>query len=442
MPPSSPGSTHATDVHPGPPGVEELPVRLHDAEPPRGLEAPAPPQELRRNRDFVVVLVGQGISSFGDSITNTALPILVLLLTGSGFAMGVVGVLTTLPDLIIGLPAGAFADRWDRRKMMLWSDVGRAILTALVPISVAVGGPTMAVILLVTAPLNVFRVLWLAAYTAAVPGLVGRDQVPRANAIFEAVFNVGWIVGPALAGLLAATIGPGATIAIDAATFAVSAGALLLVRRPLKPEARAEPTHILEDVREGIRFVAHQPTLRAVLALWTTTSVISAGFTAVLIYYITVDRGLGEAVVGLVLSGFAVGSLTGSILAARLAPKAVGAVMLAGAVAFGAATLLIVGTPVPVMVGAAFLAGVVNANVLVAYISLRTMLSPDALLGRVGATARTLSVGLGPIGNLGAGLALDAVGGTTTVLATGLLLVVTGLLYATSPRIRRARLPA
>ena len=216
--------------------MEELPVRLHDAAgPPTAGDAGAPPAQLGRNRDFLIVLVGQGISSFGDAITNTALPILVLILTGSGFAMGIVGVLTTLPDLIIGLPAGAFADRWSRRKMMLWSDVGRAILTAAVPISVAVGGPTMAVILLVTFPLNVLRVLWLAAYTAAVPGLVGREQVPRANAIFEAVFNVGWIVGPALAGLLAATIGPGATIAIDAATFAVSAVAMLLVRRPCAP---------------------------------------------------------------------------------------------------------------------------------------------------------------------------------------------------------------
>lgn len=431
------------DVHAGPPGVEELPIRLPDAElAAADASLGPPPPSLRRNRDFLIVLFGQGVSSFGDSITNTALPLLVLALTGSGFAMGVVGVLTTLPDLIVGLPAGAYADRWDRRKMMLWADVGRAVLTAMVPISVAIGGPTMAVILLVTFPMNVLRVLWLAAYTAAVPGLVGRGQVPRASAIFEAVFNVGWIVGPALAGLLAATIGPGPTIAIDAATFAISAIALLFVRRPLRAEARAEPTHILEDVREGIRFVAHQPTLRAVLALWTTTSVIFAGFTSVLIFYITIDRGLGEAVVGIVLSAFAVGALLGSIVAARLAPKTVGAMMLGGAVTTGLAVLLAVGTPVPVMALAAFVAGAVNANMLVAYISLRTMLSPDALLGRVGATARTLSVGLSPIGALAAGLALDAAGGTTTMVAIGALLVLTGSLYAVSPRIRRARLPA
>ena len=280
----------------------------------------APPTELRRNRDFLIVLFGQGISSFGDAISNTALPILVLALTGSGFAMGVVGVLTTLPDLIVGLPAGAYADRWDRRKMMLWSDLGRAVLTAMVPISVAIGGPTIAVILLVTFPLNVLRVLWLAAYTAAVPGLVGREQVPRASAIFEAVFNVGWIVGPALAGLLVRDHRTRARRSPSTPSRSASPPiALLFVRRPLRAEARAEPTHILEDVREGIRFVAHQPTLRAVLALWTTTSVVTAGFTAVLIYYITVDRGLGEAVVGLVLSAWALGSLFG--LARRGAPR-------------------------------------------------------------------------------------------------------------------------
>jgi predicted MFS family arabinose efflux permease len=429
------------DLHAGPPGIEELPLRLHGAVAPVEAASEAPSTELRQNRDFLVVLFGQGISSFGDSITNTAMPILVLLLTGSGFAMGVVGVLSTLPDLILGLPAGAYADRWDRRKMMFGADIGRAVLTALVPISVALAGPTMAVIILVAFPLNVLRVLWLAAYTAAVPGLVGRDQVPRANAVFEAVFTVGWVVGPALAGLLAATIGPGPTIAIDALTFALSAAALLFVRRSLRPEARAEPTHILEDVREGIRFVAQQPTLRAVLALWTTTSVVTAGLTAALIFYITVDRGLGEEVVGVVLSAWALGSLGGSILAARLAPKAVGAVMLGGAATNGIAILLVIATPVPLIAAAAaFVAGTVNSLVLVAYISLRTLLSPDALLGRVGATARTLSVGLMPLGSLAAGLALDAVGGTTTLGAIGVLLILAAGLFGLRPAVRTARL--
>ena len=396
---------------------------------------------LRRNRDFLVVLFGQGISSFGDAISNTALPILVLALTGSGFAMGIVGVLSTLPDLLIGLPAGAYADRWDRRRMMFWGDLGRAFLTALVPISVALGGPTMAVILLVAFPINALRVLWLAAYTAAVPGLVGRSLVPRASGIFEAVFNIGWIVGPALAGLLAQTIGPGPTIAIDALTFFISAGAILLIRRPLRAVRRAEPTHILEDVREGIRFVAGQQTLRAVIALWTCMQVILAGLTAALIFYTTVDRDLGTAAVGIILSAFAVGSLLGALIAARLAVRSVGRVMLLGAVGEGVSLLIVaLGPPVPVMAGVALLTGILSANTMVAYISLRTQLSPDALLGRVGATARTLSVGLMPVGSLAAGIALDAVGGDTTLVIMGVAMLLVALGFGLMRDVRDARL--
>ena len=401
--------------------------------------APAP-EPLRRNRDFLVVLFGQGISSFGDAISNTALPILVLALTGSGFAMGIVGVLSTLPDLLIGLPAGAYADSWDRRTMMFWADLGRAVLTALVPLSVWVGGPTIAVIIGVAFPLNVLRVLWLAGYTAAVPALVGRDLVPRASGIFEAVFNVGWIVGPALAGILAGAIGAGTVIAIDAVTFLVSALALLLLHRSLKPAARHVQTHIVADIREGIRFVAHHSTLRGVLALWTTTSVVTAGLVTSLIFYITIDRDLGSEVVGIVLSAFAVGSLGGSLLAARLALKPVGPVMLGGAMFTGVTLIAITGAPEPLIVLMALLAGIVNANILVAYISLRTMLSPDEMLGRVGATARTLSVGLMPIGALVAGIALDAVGGGATLNAMGALLLAAGAGFALLPAVRGAGL--
>ena len=425
---TSPGEHHVDLDAPG--------VTLPAARPDGHVVEPEEP--LRENRDFLTVLFGQGISSFGDSITNTALPLLVLGLTGSGFVMGIVNVLTTLPDLLVGLFAGAYADRWDRRRMMFVADLGRAVLTAVIPISLWLDGPTIQLILLVTFPMQVLRVLWLAAFTASVPGLVGRSQVARSSAIFEAVFNVGWIIGPAIAGLLAATIGPGATIAIDALTFLVSAVTILFVRRPLRAE-RLEETHILADIREGIRFVAHEPTLRAVLALWTTTSIITAGLTTALIFYLTIDRELGAGVVGLVLSAFAVGSLAGSVVAAHFAFKPVGRVMILGAVGMGASLVIAAGAPVPVIVAVSLFAGVLNTNVLVAYITLRTMLSPDVLLGRVGATARTLSVGLMPIGALVTGILLDAVGGTVTLTLMGALLVVAAAGFSLLPNVRNAR---
>ena len=176
---------------------------------PTGRAAPSIDIPLAQNRDFKVLLSSQGISSLGDAVSFTALPLLVLALTGSGLAMGVVGALQTLPDLVFGMVAGATADRSDRKRMMFLADLGRAGLTALIPLSVALGGPTMAVILIVAAPTSVLRSFFLAGYTASVPTLVGRSQVGQANSYFEAIYSIGYILGPAIAGILAATIGPG-----------------------------------------------------------------------------------------------------------------------------------------------------------------------------------------------------------------------------------------
>ena len=378
------------------------------------------PEPLARSRDFKVVLVGQGVSSFGDAITNTALPLLVLALTGSGFAMGIVGALSTLPDLLIGLPAGAYADRWDRRRMMFVADLGRAVITVAVPLTYWLGGPTMAVILLITFPLNVLRVLWLAAYTAAVPGLVGRPQIARANAIFESFFTVGWIAGPALAGILSAAIGPASTLAIDAITFVFSSAALLFVRRPLRPAPRAERPHLLSDIREGVRYVAGHPTLRAVILFWATSQVITAALATALTYYVTRDRGLPAYVLGIILSAFGVGSLIGSLAAGRRPPEAVGRALL---------------------VGGALVAGITQSVVLIGYITLRTALSPDAMLGRIGSTARTISVGLMPIGSFVGGAMIDLTNGGVTLATMGALLLVASGAFALMPNLRRARVP-
>ena len=214
------------------------------------------------------------------------------------------------------------------------------------------------------------------------------------------------------------------------------------MRRPLKPEARTEPTHLLADIREGIAYVAGQPTLRAVIAFWATSSVIFAGLTSGLIFYVTVDRGLGADVVGLVLSAFAVGSLGGSLVAARMAFRAVGRVMLVGSLGMGVSLVVIaLDVPVVVVAAAAFGAGILNANVLVSYLTLRTQLSPDALLGRVGATARTVSVGLMPIGALVAGALLDAIGGTATMTLMGAATIVAALGFSLLPNVRHARVP-
>lgn len=414
--------------------VHETELTRERASPNAGAEDPP----LGKNRDFKIFLGGQSISALGDAVSFTAVPLLVLALTGSGVAMGTVGALQTLPDLILGLPAGALADRWDRRKMMVWSDIGRALLTALIPISALTGWDTMTVLLLVTAPINALRVMFLAAYSGAVPSVVGRSQVGRANGYSEAILSLSFIVGPSIAGILVGFIGARETLAIDAASFLVSAASLRLIRRPMQQERKRSDAHLVADILEGLRYILREPTLRTVILFWSLVSVVSASLVNAVIFLLKVEQGLSSGVLGLVLSGYGIGYTGGAVLAGRFAKGRLGLFML-GANVVGATWLLVfVAWPNPIAQAiGAIGAGVSGALVLISYITLRATIPPDHLLGRVGSTARMLSLGLSPVGVLVGGVLLDGIGGRLTMLliAGGLLLISVLFAFSSSMRV-------
>lgn len=396
-------------------------------------------EPLGRNRDFRVLLTSQGVSALGDAVSFTALPLLVLALTGSGLMMGIVGALQMLPDLLFGMVAGALADRSDRRWMMFLADVGRAVLTALIPISVLMGGPTMAVIFVVAAPLSVLRALFLAGYTASVPALVGRSQVARANSIFEAIYSVGFIVGPAVAGVLSATIGPGLTLGIDAVSFGLSGLALAFVRRDLRAPTDRPPASLLADIREGIVFIVHHPILRSMILFWGLVSITTAPLVTALAVHVTRDLGHEDTVLGLILAAYGVGTVVGALLTARANRRPVAPFLLGGTLATGVLLFVVARTDqVPVMLVVAAMAGVAQSMILVTYLTARTNLSPDALLGRVGSTARTISLGLQPIGMLVGGVLIDLTSGSMTIALMGVVLIGLTLVFAPVGSLRRA----
>jgi MFS family permease len=399
-------------------------------------------EPLVDNRDFKVLLASQGVSSLGDAVSFTALPLLVLALTGSGFAMGIVGALQTLPDLVFGMVAGALADRSDRKRMMLLADLGRALLTALIPISVALHGPTMAVILIVAAPTSVLRAFFLAGYTASVPSLVGRRQVGRANSYFEAIYSTGYILGPAIAGVLASTIGPGPTLAIDALSFGLSGLGLALVHRDLVAPVDRRRARLVTEIRQGIDFIAGHPPLRSVILFWGVTSILTAPLVTSLTVRITRDLGYPPSVLGLLLTAYGVGTVFGSLLTARRTTRGhVALVLLGGNVVTGTA-MLVVSTVavVPVLLGVALVAGIAQSAVLVTYLTLRTAYSPDDLLGRIGSTARTISLGLQPLGLLAGGALIDLTDGSTTIALMGLAVAAVSLVFVPVRAFRSASL--
>jgi MFS family permease len=401
-----------------------------------------PAEPLAQNRDFKVLLSSQSISSVGDAVSFTALPLLVLALTGSGLAMGIVGAIQTLPDLFLGMVAGAIADRSDRKRMMFLADLGRAGLTALIPLSVALDGPTMAVILVVAAPMSVLRSFFLAGYTASIPALVGRSQIGRANSYFEAIYSIGYIIGPVIAGVLATTIGPGPTLAIDAVSFALSALGLAFVRRDLRAPVDRPRQHLVTEIREGIDYITGSPTLRSAILFWGATSILLAPLVMVLAVYITRDLDYPPSVLGLILAAYGVGTVTGALVSARRIGRGrVAEVLLGGNLTVGVVLVVVsVTAQVPVLLGVAFVSGIAQSMVMIMYITLRTAYSPDELLGRIGSTARTISLGLQPIGLLVGGALVDATSGSATIALMGGSVALVSLLFLPVAALRKATL--
>jgi MFS family permease len=397
-------------------------------------------QPLSRNRDFATLLVSQTVSAVGDAASATAMPLLVFALTGSGLAMGIVGALETGADFVMGTIAGAMADRGDRKRMMFGADLGRAILTALIPLVYLVHGPTMIAILLVSGPLAILRGFFRAGYLASMPNLVGRSQLARGNGILETAFSASFIVGPALAGFLVTVIGPGPTLAVDAASFAISSLGLFLIGRDLKAPTDRPPSRIVDDIREGVVYVARNSVLRTVILLFATTSAVLAPVAAAMTFRIVRDLGQSPAAFGLTLTGLGIGTLAGSLYATRLGRETnvarvlVLAVVLMGAPLIAAA---VIGS-LPMLIVLTAIAGAGEAALTVVYISVRAANSPDQLVGRVASTARVMALGLMPIGSLIGGILIDVVGGTGTLVIIGTSMCVLALGFSQVHALRAA----
>ena len=415
---------------------------MGDAAEPQSHRAPVTEEPLSHNRDFATLLISQSVSAAGDAVSATAMPLLVLALTGSGLVMGIVGAISTAADFVMGTIAGALADRGDRKRMMFGADLGRAVFTALIPLTVMLNGPTMAVIVLVTGPLAILRAFFRAGYLAAMPNLVGRSQLARGNGILETAFSLSFIVGPAIAGFLVTVIGPGPTLALDAASFAISSLGLFLIGRELKAPADRPPSRMVDDIRAGIVYVARHPVLRTVILLFATTNAVLAPVGAALTFRIVRDLGQDPAAFGLALTGLGVGTLVGSLFATRLGHGTNVARVLVVAVFVMGSSLVAtaaIGSLVAI-VALTVVFGIGEATLVVVYISVRAANSPDALVGRIASTARVIALGFMPMGMLIGGVLIDSISGTGAVAVMGAAMCVLALAFTRVRGLRSASL--
>ncbi|WP_329791643.1 MFS transporter [Lentzea sp. DG1S-22] len=398
-------------------------------------------------RDFGRYLSARVLSVLGAVVSAVALPVLVYQVTGSAGWTAAVTAAEALPYLVFGLPAGALADRLDRRAMMVAMDFAVAAVLLSVPLAWLAGGLTAPHVVVVAFATQTAFVFFDAANFGALPALVGKERVTAAYSKLFGRTTVVELVVPGLTGLLIAVVAPAALLAVNALT---AVGSALLLRAITSSMATPRPVRgagqIAVDVREGLRFLWHEPVIRVLTLVGATHSVASGAWTASLVPF--ADRVLGVAPEGdaRLAALFSCWGL-GAIIASRLLPR-VTARWGNARVALTALPLSLLGGVLVLVSGhwlltcaAAVHWGVTGAVVVINGITYRQQVCPEGLQSRVNTTARMVAWGLGqPLGAAVAGGVSVATGDPRAGLGVCLAVLLLGVAAAwVSPVLRRAR---
>ena len=354
------------------------------------------------------------LSNLADGIVKVSLPLVALRFTDSPTLIAGLTVVLTLPWLLFALPAGALADRLDRRRAMLAANTVRAATVAALAVALAADAGSIWVLYAVAACLGTVETLHDTAAQSILPQLVPRDRLSRANGrLFAAEITANEFVGPPVGGFLVLA-GAVTAFATPAALWAVAIGALLLVPGPYRVE-RTERTSLRADVAEGLRFLWGHRLLRTLAAMVGTFNFASNAAWAVLVLYAVGPEsavGLSEPAFGALLAASAAGMLTGSLVAERV-ERWLGRGRALLVATLGCA-LLVAGpalTDNAVLIGAAFLvSGTCSGVWNVITVSLRQRVTPDRLLGRLNSGYRLVAWGSRPFGALTGGLLGQAFG--------------------------------
>jgi MFS family permease len=358
--------------------------------------------------------------------------------------MGWLTTAQSLPFLLFTLPAGAWIDRVRRRPLMITTDLLRAALLTIIPISAAIGGLSVGLLCAIGFMAMTATVFFDVADQSYVPALVGRDGLVGANARLEASRSAGQIGGPGLAGLLVQLVTPASAIALNIATYLASAACLLRIETAEPPQAVVERRSLPADIAEGLRFVARHPLIRPLALCALIWNLSWFNLITVLVLFATREIGISPAAFGMVLSAQGVGALFGAVLASRLGRRlGTGAAILLGPSICAFGTPLIAcaapgATGLPLLMAGQFLIGLGPAIWVVTQLSLRQAITPDHLRGRVNATIRFITFGARPIGAALGGVLGSTIGlrGTVTTSAVLFIICLGPLLISGIPRLR------
>ncbi len=392
------------------------------------------PRSLWRNASFNVYWLGRSASDFGDWLAVIALPLVILHITGSLVWMGVVTALQSAGGWVGGLVATVVADRFDRKTILIVSDVVQAVIYGLITWAGISGRPEIRDLVLVGTPI-------LAALTAlfdatSVPFLDQVLETPAhrldANARIQATRSAAGLAAPLSLGWVVDVWGPFATLGLNAASFALSAVTLafVTVRRPVVVEPRTPLT--LHELSRGFRFILGSKVFLWVVMLSAIYRALGSSANDLVIFHVTKNLAMPTSAVGILVMAIGVGYLIGAVIVAKLRPRVGFGVCFLGGFLISAVAMFALGWTVH-LGPMAWAAGVYGASFMffhVPSLTLRQELPPNVLQGRVAAATGLIFVTAAGIGAAGGSVMGDHFGvpWTMTFIAIGcLLLVAVGL---------------
>ena len=390
---------------------------------------------LRKNRDFVLLQLGQALSTIGSSMTQIAYPLLVLATTHSPAKAGIVGFANILPYALFALFAGVVADRWNRKHVMILMDVVRALGAISIVVALALDQLTFAHVCIVAFLEGSAFVFFNIAEVGALRSVVPPKQLPDAAAAEQARFATVTLLGPPLGGVLFG-IARALPFLADAVSYVFSVVSLLWMRTPFQQPRERDTTPLRAQIKEGIGWLWKQKYLR-------TSALIFAGdnfvFQAIFLIFVVVARrqGLSSGTIGLLIAAFGTAGLLGSLVAPRAAKTfSMRSIMLLNQWLNGLFVLFILFASPYVLVACVLPVAFVGPWLNAVVIGYRTAVTPDHLVGRVSSVARNIALVAQPLGPLAAGLLLASFSEKVTVLVFALVSLLLAIWSTVSPSIR------
>ncbi|MCK0520390.1 MFS transporter [Williamsia sp. DF01-3] len=351
---------------------------------------------------FRTFVVARAICWAGNAVTLVALPLLVYQQSGSALLSGVTFAVESLPYLLFGLFAGAVADRFDRKSILVVAQMLSAVALASIPLANVAGDVLIVHALTVAFLVSTVFVFYDAASFGVVPALVGRDRIADATGTLVSVGTVIGIAGPLLGGVAATALSPAAAIAIDACCYLLAAALTATIAIPPNAVEAVPGRRISDQIGEGLRYIWQQPVVRALTLVGIGVS-LANGVVVGLMVVVGVRRlglGDGDARLGALYAATALGAFLISLVSAKIQRVVdTGKITLAGIAVSAGAMLLWAQTPwfvVSLVILVVYQAA--NTMIIVNGIVVRQSITPDELQSRVNTTARMIAMGGTPFG--------------------------------------------